>query len=78
MSNSDYLEITFRSINCFADDGKLDVEELNALVGIAMQDGTIDEDEKRVLRNIINRLSDVDLTEEMHNKIHELRSQHDI
>ena len=31
----DYLEMTFRSIQCFANDGRLDVHELGALLDIA-------------------------------------------
>ena len=31
----DYLEMTYKSINCFADDGKLDVNELDEIFNIA-------------------------------------------
>lgn len=78
MESRDYLEITFRSIKCFADDGKLDVNELNALVEIALKDGVVDDNEKRVLRNIIQRLTDAELTPEMKSKVAELRQQYDI
>ncbi|GLS27896.1 hypothetical protein [Marinibactrum halimedae] len=78
MESRDYLEITFRSINCFADDGKLDVKELDSLVCIALRDGVVDENEKRVLRNIIERLSPQELTIEMQAKITELKEQFDI
>ena len=78
MENRDYLEITFRSINCFANDGKLDVNELNSLVEIALKDSVIDENEKRVLSNIINRLSDAELTDEMQQKVSDLRSHYGI
>ncbi|TQV75015.1 hypothetical protein FLL45_08725 [Aliikangiella marina] len=76
--NRDYLELTYRSINCFADDGKLDVNELESLVEIALKDGVIDDNEKRVLRNIIDRLTDEELTSEMVAKIHQLRTDLDI
>jgi len=76
--NRDYLELTYRSINCFADDGKLDVQELDSLVAIALKDGVVDDNEKRVLRNIIERLSEDELTPEMVAKIHQLRSDLDI
>lgn len=78
MDSRDYLEITFRSINCFADDGKLDVNELNSLVDIALRDGEVDENEKRVLRNVIARLKDAELTDEMRSKILDLRELFDI
>lgn len=52
--NRDYLEMTFRSIDCFAD-GRLNVGELQTLIDIAQRDGVVDENEKRVLRNIFSR-----------------------
>ena len=79
MSESkDYLEMTFQSINCFANDGVLDVEELNKIVAIALRDGEIDQNEKRVLGNIIGRLNGNDLTSEMQSRIHELRKKYDV
>lgn len=78
MESRDYLEMTFRSINCFSDDGKLDVNELDSLVEIAMRDGEIDDNEKRVLRNIIDRLTDAELTEEMQARVQGLQEQYGI
>lgn len=31
----DYLEMSFRSIECFANDGKLDAKELGKIIAIA-------------------------------------------
>lgn len=78
MESRDYLEMTFRSINCFSDDGKLDVNELDSLVEIAMRDGEIDDNEKRVLRNIIDRLTGAELTEEMQARVQGLQEQYGI
>ncbi|KGD66388.1 hypothetical protein Y5S_00055 [Alcanivorax nanhaiticus] len=78
MESRDYLEMTFRSINCFSDDGKLDVNELDSLVEIAMRDGEIDDNEKRVLRNIIDRLTDAELTDDMQVRVQSLQEQHGI
>lgn len=52
----DYLELTFRSIECFTNDGKLDADELGKLLAIAERDGEIDQNEMRVLRNIISKI----------------------
>ena len=71
----DYLEMAFRSIQCFADDGKLLVHELESLVDIARRDGVVDGNEKRILQGIIERLNPVELTEAMQAKIAELRSE---
>ena len=78
MESRDYLEMTFRSINCFSDDGKLDVNELDSLVDIAMRDGEIDDNEKRVLRNIIERLTPAELTADMQARVQGLKEQHGI
>jgi len=62
MSESrDYLELTFRSINCFADDGRIDADELKKLYAIAEKDGVVDDNEKRVLKNIISRVKESEM-----------------
>lgn len=45
----DYLELSFRSIQCFTNDGKLDANELGKLIDLAERDGVIDQNEIRVL-----------------------------
>ena len=69
----DYLEIAYRSIQCFSNDGVLLVPELDELVGVALRDGVVDDNEKRVLGSIIARLTPADLTPEMQSRIAELR-----
>ena len=60
-----YLEMAFRSIECFANDGTLKVDELKRLVDIALRDGVVDDNEKRVLRSIFSKLNPKELTPEM-------------
>lgn len=50
-------EIALGSIRCFADDGTLDLEEVNFLLGLALRDNVIDEDEKRVLADIFGQIN---------------------
>ena len=71
----DYLEIAFRSIECFTNDGKLRVDEPDKLVEVALRDGVVDENEKRVLRNILRRLKTDELTPAMLAKIENVRAQ---
>lgn len=61
----DYLEMSFRSIECFSNDGRLDAKELGAILAIAERDGEIDQNEIRVLRNIISRVKPHEIDEEM-------------
>jgi hypothetical protein len=52
----DYIELSLESIQCFANDGKLDAAELGKLIAIAERDGVFDPNEIRVLHNIIRRI----------------------
>ncbi|MDZ4190946.1 hypothetical protein OF113_19905 [Ectopseudomonas chengduensis] len=70
MSESrDYLEMTFRSIQCFSNDGRLDVQELKALLGIAERDGVIDDNEVRVLKKIIAQVRPEEIDQPLRDKI---------
>ncbi|SFM21293.1 hypothetical protein [Marinobacter zhejiangensis] len=61
----DYLEMSFRSIECFSNDGKLDAKELRQLLTIAERDGQIDDNEARVLRNIMSRVQPHEIDADM-------------
>ena len=74
MESRDYLDMTFHSINCFADDGKLDADELQQIINIALRDGVVDANEQRVLVNIISRLTSEELTDEMKQKIQQVEA----
>lgn len=74
MENRDYLELTFRTINCFTDDGKLDAQELESLIRIAKRDGVVDENEKRVLGNLISRVREEEIDVSLAQKIQELEA----
>ncbi len=72
----DYLEITFKSIQCFANDGKLLIDELQQLLDIALRDGVVDDNEKRVLAEIIGRLTPSELTLDMLEKVQEIKDKY--
>ena len=75
MSESrDYLEMTFRSIECFTNDGKLDAAELGQILAIAKRDGVIDDNEKRVLKNILSRIKPSEVDNAMQSSIEEVLS----
>lgn len=73
--NRDYLEMAYHSIHCFANDGTLQVAELDQIVAIALKDGVVDENEKRVLRSIFAKLNPSELTPEMTSRIAQIRQQ---
>jgi len=68
----DYLEMSFRSIQCFAGDGKLDAAELGKIIAIAEKDGVIDQNEIRVLRNIVAKIKPEEVDAAMKQKVMEL------
>lgn len=72
MESRDYLEMSFRSIQCFTDDGRLDAAELGKILEIAERDGRIDNNEIRVLQNIITRVKPFEIDAAMREKMVEI------
>jgi hypothetical protein len=68
-------KMLFRSFECFSNDGILDVDELDQILEIAMRDDTVDEDEKKVLKNIIYNLTSADLTPDLWERVEALIQQ---
>lgn len=68
----DYLEMSFRSIQCFSNDGKLDAQELGKILELAEKDGKIDNNEMRVLQNIIARIKPHEVNDAMRAKMMEI------
>lgn len=71
----DYLEMAYRSIECFSNDGKLNVTELRKLLAIAERDGAVDDNERRVLRSILDKLNPAELTPDMRATIVNVRQR---
>jgi len=66
MSESrDYLEISFKSIEMFASNGRLEAHELEQLHALAMRDGVLDVNEVRVLKAVIDRIQPHELDDAM-------------
>jgi len=68
----DHIKIAFESIQCFANDGKLDADELGKLVAIAERDGEFDQDEVRILSSIIKRIKPEEVDDAMRLRLDEL------
>jgi hypothetical protein len=71
-----HIEIAYSSIRVFADDGTMDLGELNFLLGLALRDGRIDDDERRVLGNILRRALDAKPSPVVRQRILQAISQH--
>ena len=71
-----HLEIACRSIAAFADDGRLDAGELEKLVALALRDGRIDADERRVLERILREAMTCRLAPDARAAIERIARQH--
>ncbi len=78
MNSSSSTELAYSAIQCFTDDGTLDVGEINFLLGIAMSDGEVDEEERRVLGNIFSKVTKAEVDNNTWNRIQEVKSKHAI
>lgn len=72
------LQLVTAAIRVFSDDGTLDLPELDYLLAVAMRDGTIDAEERRVLSHVLDRVSEQDVTPEVWGRIGEVRAQYGI
>jgi hypothetical protein len=71
-----HLDIAIASIHVFTDDGRLDLAELEKLLALALRDGVVDEDEKRVLANILLRAERDGVDEAVLTRIDQVRQQY--
>ncbi len=76
--NQSGVELAYASLAVFADDGKLDMEELKFLLGLATRDGEIDDSEKAVLAGVFNRVLEHEVEAEVWERIQNLRHRHGI
>lgn len=72
------IELAYASLALYADDGQLDMEELNTLLDIALRDGVISDGEKEVLRSVFNRITEPDVSAEVWSRIQDLRQEYSI
>ncbi len=73
-----HLNIALASIKCFTDDGTLDLGEINYLLGLAMADNVIDDEEKRVLGNIFDKVTKDQVSDVVWDRIAEIRQKYQI
>ena len=73
-----YIEIAFESVRVFTNDGQLDLTELNFLLGLALRDKVVDDDERRVLQRIFAEAEKGRLAPAVSARIAEVRARHAI
>ena len=65
MSNRDHIEMVLKSIEAFQESGNIESEKLTEIIQIAEKDGVIDQNEIRVLRNIIAKVDPTDVDDDL-------------
>ena len=73
-----YSEIAAAATQCFADDGNLDLGELNVLIGLALRDNEISEEERRIVGGIISRLSESNVTRVVWKRVQQIKRRYNV
>ncbi|NVJ50595.1 MAG: TerB family tellurite resistance protein [Gammaproteobacteria bacterium] len=60
-----HVKMIMASISSYAKDGKYSVAELERIITIALEDGEVDADERRVLQTILEKASNVPFDDEV-------------
>jgi hypothetical protein len=72
---SNYIDMACYSIRAFANDGTLDMQELDHLMALAESDGRIDADEQRVFLSILAKVSPDTVSPDVWARIEAIRAQ---
>ncbi|WP_144392599.1 hypothetical protein [Pleionea sediminis] len=60
-----HVKMIMESIKAFAKDGSYSVDELERIMTIALEDGEVDENEKRVLADVLEKAVNVPFDDEV-------------
>ncbi len=72
------VELAYASLAVIADDGTIDMQELNFLLGLALRDGVITEDEKTILRNTFDHVREEAVAPQVWTRIEAVREKYGI
>ena len=72
------VELAYASLALWADDGKLNLDELDTLLHIALRDGVINDREKEVMRGLFNRVHEEDVTADVWDRVQQIRKLYSI
>jgi hypothetical protein len=71
-----HLQLALAAVPVFTNDGKLDLAELESLLAKALADHRLDDEEKRVLANVIDRAESDGVTPDVQTRIDGIRREH--
>ena len=73
-----HVNLAYASFAIFADDGTINLKELNHLLKMALSEGGMDESEREILAGIFNRVLEEDVSGAVWQRIQTLRHLHGI
>ena len=76
--DSSYKELAYSALAVFGGDGAIDMAELGLLMGMALRDNRIDEDERHILATIFDQVSEADVVPKVWARIQDIRKKHSI
>lgn len=71
-----HLQLALAAVPVFTNDGKLDLAELESLLAKALADHRLDDEEKRVLANVIDRAEADGVSPDVQARIDGIRREH--
>lgn len=71
-----HLQLALAAVPVFTDDGRLDLAELESLLAKALADHQLDDEEKRVLANVIDRAEADGVEADVQARIAQIRQEH--
>ncbi|MGY1408042.1 MULTISPECIES: hypothetical protein [unclassified Luteimonas] len=71
-----HLQLALAAVPIFTNDGKLDLAELDSLLAKALADHQLDDEEKRVLANVIDRAEADGVDADVQARIAQIRGEH--
>ncbi len=74
----DTIALAYLALAVFAEDGTLDMRELDALLAQARRDNKVTDQEKRILANVFDRIGREDVATDVWDRIQSVRRQYEI
>lgn len=71
-----YIELAYSAINLFLNDGKVDETAFDKWLSLALKEHETDENEKRVLVNLLNRIKANELSAPLRQKMQEVKEKY--
>ncbi len=78
MTGKSHLDLALASMEIFLDDGIISEGELDRLFGIALEDGVVSAEEKRVLGRIFDQVNQRNSSDRVRRRIRMFRREHEL